>query len=245
MHNRDEYESGDVHKALIASGIFAKTEREVVAGFARRLLLKRLPAGLVLDAERDFSGHVYVIVSGKVNLVYRRADDSELGLTVFGASQIFGAKTLFDPDSHGCFLITRTKVVVVPIAQEQLLGLMAEHPEIGEQLLRLFARWAKETGNLLADFAFADARVRTASRLLVLSKRFGFRVGDAVSVTHEMALSDFARLVRVDPDVVDPTLRGFADCGWIRLQGTDVVIVDAEALQSVCRCGSAQLGGAA
>lgn len=237
MAELEGLKDGAVYEALIGSGIFAKTDPAVVAGLTLQLKPRRLPPGLVVDAGRDFGGYIYVIVSGKVNLVYRHADGFELGLTVFGPSQIIGAKTLFDPDSHGCILVALTEVIVVPIAQDQLLRWLYEHPEIGEQLLRLFARWAKETGNMLVDFALADARARTTSRLLVLSRRFGHREEDVVRVKHDMALRDFALMVGAAPHVVDATLHDFVERGWIRLEDRDVVIVDAEALKSVCHCG--------
>lgn len=186
-----------------------------------------------------------LIASGKVQLVYRRADACEFGLTVFGPSQTLGAKTLFDPDSEGFVLITLTEVVVVPIRRDQLLSWLAEHPEIGEQMLRLFSRWEKECQNLLVDFALADARVRTASRLVVLSKRFGYRDGDALRLAHGMGLEDFAIMVGVAPEVVEATLRGFADRGWIRLQGGDVLVVDTEALKAICRYGDGHMSDVA
>ncbi|BBX43387.1 hypothetical protein X011_13345 [Mycobacterium tuberculosis variant microti OV254] len=73
--------------------------------------------------------------------------------------------------------------------------------------------------NLLVDFALAGARVRTASRLLVLRKRFGYRDGDALRLARSMAFQDFAVMVGVAPEVVDATLRGLADCGWSPVQG--------------------------
>ncbi|ORW33671.1 hypothetical protein AWB91_05715 [Mycobacterium paraense] len=217
---------------MAASGIFARTDPVVVSELSRQLVPQRFPLGHRIDAQSGFGGNVYVIVSGKVQLSFRRPDGCEIGLTILGHSQMFGVKTLFDPDSRGFSLTTLTDVVAAPIARDQLLAWMAERPEIGEQLLRLFARWAKETASSLVDFALADARSRTASRLLMLRQRFGCRDGEAVRVVHDMALTDFALLVGVAPQVVDATLRDFAGLGWIRLEDDSIVIADAQALKS-------------
>ncbi|ORW85205.1 hypothetical protein AWB92_27285 [Mycobacterium sp. IEC1808] len=229
--------SGDVYDALIASGIFARTDPAVVSELSKRLEPVRFPPGHVIDAQCGFHGHVYVIISGKIELTFRRAEGYQIGLTILGPSQIFGAKTLFDPDSSGFTLAALTEVEAVPIARSQLLTWMAERPEIGEQLLRLFARWAKQTASAMVDFALADARSRTASRLLMLSRRFGRRDGELVRVEHDMALTDFALLVGVAPHVADSALREFAQRGWIRLEEQTVVIADMQALKS------AQAGG--
>jgi CRP/FNR family cyclic AMP-dependent transcriptional regulator len=146
---------------------------------------------------------------------------------------MFGVITLFDPGSREMSVTTLTEVVAVPVERDQLLVWMAECPEVSDQVLRLFARWAKAMSNSLADFAFADVSSRVASRLLLLRKRFGRQEGEVVRVVHDLALEDFSLLVGCAPETIGATLRDFEDRGWIRLEDNSVVIVDAQALASV------------
>jgi CRP/FNR family cyclic AMP-dependent transcriptional regulator len=85
----------------------------------------------------------------------------------------------------------------------------------------------------LTDFAFADVHSRVASRLLLLRRRFGHREGEVVRIVHDLTLEDLSRLVGVSPKLIGHTLRDFEDRGWIRLDGTSVVVVDSHALASV------------
>ena len=85
----------------------------------------------------------------------------------------------------------------------------------------------------LADFAFADARGRVASRLSLLKRRFGRREGDAVRIQHDMTPEDFSRLVGVSPEVTRNTLHDFRDRGWIHFDDESVVVVDSQALTAV------------
>ncbi|OBG29513.1 Crp/Fnr family transcriptional regulator [Mycobacterium sp. 852002-51057_SCH5723018] len=219
-----------MYQALIASGIFAKTHPAVVAALSMRLQPEQLPRGRVVGAQSDFGDRVYVIASGKVKVSYSRPDGREIVLTILGPSEIFGFITLFDSGVQEMSVTTLTEVLAVPIGRDQLLRWMAEHPEVSEQVLRLFARWAKRTTNSLMDFAYGDAPSRVASRLLLLRKRFGRRDGEVVRIVHDLTLDDFSLLVGVAPETIGATLRDFERRGWIRLEGNSVVIVDGQAL---------------
>jgi CRP/FNR family transcriptional regulator, cyclic AMP receptor protein len=223
----------DAHQALIASGIFSRTSPEVVAAVSEQLHPEHFSAGHVMGAQSDFGGCVYVIISGKVKVSYRRSGGGEIVLKILGPSEIFGAITLFDPGPQDMSMTTLTEVLAVPIARDQLLTWMVERPEVCDQVLRLFARWVKAMTNSLGDLAFADAQARVANRLLLLRKRFGQQDGDVVRVVHDLTADDFSRLAGVDPETIGATLRGFEANGWIRLEGDSIVIVDGQALSQV------------
>jgi CRP/FNR family cyclic AMP-dependent transcriptional regulator len=123
--------------------------------------------------------------------------------------------------------------MAVPIDRRQLLAWIAQCPEVGAQMLRLFARWTKATTNCFIDFTFADVQSRVASRLLLLRKRFGHQEGEVVRVPRDLTWEDFSLLVGVSPETIGETLCDFEDRGWIRLEDTSVVIVDAQSLTSV------------
>lgn len=236
-------EHGAVHQALITSGIFCRTRPEVVTALAQELHPERLAPGWVMDAQRDFAGSVYVIISGKAKVSYQRADGGEIVLKILGPSEIFGAITLFDPGPQDMSVTALTEVLAVPIGRDQLLAWVLERPEVCDQVLRLFARWVKAMTNSLVEFGFADAQGRIASRLLLLRKRFGRQDGDVVRVVHDLTADDFSRLSGVDPETAAATLRGFEANGWIRLEDDSIVIVDGHALGEVRQLSMGEVCG--
>jgi CRP/FNR family transcriptional regulator, cyclic AMP receptor protein len=237
-HSLDEKRSegvqgADVCRALLASGIFRKTDPDVVSALSRQLKPVRFPPNHVVGAQSDYGGRIYVIISGKVKVVHWRPGGCELALTILGSSEIFGGTSLFDPASCETSVTTLTEVQAVPIERDQLLIWMAEYPELSAQVLRLFARWAKAATNALVDLASADFQSRVARRLLLLMKRFGRREGDVVRVVHDLTLDDLSLFAGVAPATISDTLRDFEDRGWIRLEDNSLVVVDSQALASV------------
>jgi CRP/FNR family transcriptional regulator, cyclic AMP receptor protein len=237
-HNKRQHESccsGDVYGALLASGMFSKTDPAALSRWCEQLKPVRVAPGRVDSVRGDFGGRLYVIVSGKVEISLFRPGGCEIALTVLGSYEIVGGVSLFDPAACETRVAALTEVRVVPIERGQLLMWMAECSEFGAQMLRLYARRTKEMTDTLTDFAFADVHSRVASRLLLLRRRFGHREGEAVRIVHDLTLEDLSRLVGASSELIGHTLRDFEDRGWIRFDGTSVVVVDSQALASVRR----------
>jgi CRP/FNR family transcriptional regulator, cyclic AMP receptor protein len=226
-------ERDDVYQALLASGIFGKTDPARLSRWCEQLTAVRFPPGHVVGARGDLGGRLYVIVSGKMKLSNRPPGGGEIALAVLGRYEIFGAVSLFDPGPCATRVIALTEVLMIPIERSQLLMWMAECAELTAQMLRLYARRTKEMTETLTDLAFADFHSRVASRLLWLKKRFGRRDGEVVRIVHDLTLEDFSRLVGGSPVTIDKTLREFADRGWIHLDDKSVVVVNSQALASV------------
>lgn len=217
----------------MASGIFSKLDRDRVSAASEQLEPAQFSPGDVMDAQSNYGGCVYVIMSGKVKVVHRHSGGSEMMLTILGPREIFGAITLFDPDSREITATALTEVVAVPIERDQFLAWTSECPEFSDQVLRLFARWVKASTNSLMDVAFADVQSRVANQLLLLRKRFGQREDEVVRVVHDLTLEDFSLLVGVAPAAIGETLHEFEDRGWIRLENHSIVVINAHALASV------------
>jgi CRP-like cAMP-binding protein len=222
-----------VRQALLASGIFSKSDPARLSRWCEQLEPARFPAGHTVGGRGDFGGRLYVIISGKVKVSYRRPGGCEFSLTVLGRSEIFGGVPLFDSAAWETSVTTLTEVRAVPIERGHLLMWMAECSELSAQVLRLFARWSKATTDALTDFAFADVQSRVASRLLWLRKRFGRREGEVVRVVHDLTLEDLSGLCGASVEIIDKTLRDFEDRGWIHLGEKSVVVLDSQALASV------------
>jgi CRP/FNR family transcriptional regulator, cyclic AMP receptor protein len=229
-HNKRQHESwgsGDVYQALLASGMFSKTDPAALSRWCEQLKPVRVAPGRVDCVRGDFGGRLYLIVSGKVEISLFRLGGCEIALTVLGSYEIVGGVSLFDPAACETRVAALTEVRVVPIERGQLLLWMAECSEFSAQVR------TKEMTDTLTDFAFADVHSRVASRLLLLRRRFGHREGEAVRIVHDLTLEDLSRLVGASSELIGNTLREFEDRGWIHLDGTSVVVVDSQALASV------------
>ena len=180
-------------------------------------------------ADGEPGDRLYIIISGKVKIGRSSPDGSEKLLAIMGPPDMFGELTMFDPGPRTSSVTTITEVRVVPIDHNVLRAWIFDHPEIAEQLLRVLARRQRRT-NSLADLIYADIPGRVATRLLQLAHRFGTQEDGALRVTHDLTEREIAQLVGASPESVNIALTGFADRGWIRVDGTSVLISESELL---------------
>jgi CRP/FNR family cyclic AMP-dependent transcriptional regulator len=223
----------DVHRALIASGIFGKTDSDVVSAWIEHVTPVRFPPGEIVFAQGDTGSGLYLIASGKVKMAYRHADGREVVIDVVGASDVFGEVSPFDHGTREFTATTVTDVCAVVIERDQLQAWMAECPEIIYQFMRLLARRTDVTTKCSVDLFFADAASRVAKRLLLLGKRFGRRDGDVVRVRHDLTLEDISLFAGVPAETVGTTLCDFRERGWIRFGDCCLEILDGQSLAAL------------
>ena len=224
---------GDVHRALMTSGIFGKTDPDVVSALIEHVTPVRIPPGQVVFAQGDAGSRPYLIASGKVKLAYRHADGREVVLNIVGAAEVFGEVSPFDDGTREFTATTVTDVCAVSIERDQLLAWMAGCPEINFQFMRLLARRADVMTKWSVDLFFADPPSRVAKRLLLLGKRFGRRDGDVVRVRHDLTLEDISLFAGVPAETVGTTLCDFRERGWIRFEDCCLEILDGESLAAL------------
>ena len=223
----------DVRQALIRSGIFGKTDADVLSALIEHMRPVRFSPGHVVFAQGDPGSCLYIIASGRVKLTYRHIDGKEVVLNIVGVSDIFGEVTPFDYGTREFTATAVTEVCAVAIERDQLLAWMAECPEIIYQIMRLLARRADVLTNCVVDFVLADPAYRIARRLLLLGKRFGRREGEVVRVMHDLTLDEISLFAGVTPEAVDATLCDFRARGWIRFEDNCLEIVDGQGLAAV------------
>jgi CRP/FNR family cyclic AMP-dependent transcriptional regulator len=187
------------------------------------------PSGHTVFTEGEPGELLYVIYSGKVKIGRRSPDGGENLLTVLGQSDMFGELSFFDPGPRTYTATTITEVRAVGMDRDTIRAWIADHPEFAEQLLRVLARRLRRA-NHLADLIFTDGPGRVAKRLLQLAHRFGIQEDGALRVTHDLSQDEMAQLVGASRETVDKVLDDFADRGWIRLEGTSVLISESELL---------------
>jgi CRP/FNR family cyclic AMP-dependent transcriptional regulator len=215
------------------TGLFQRLEPRAASVLMKQLQSVDFGAGDVVFAQGDPGDRLYIIASGMVKMSYRSPHGQEHLVTIMGPSDMFGEVSIFDPGGRMYSATSVTEVHALSLSRETIQALIADHPEMVDQLLRLFARRLAQMTNVLTDSILTDVPVRVARRLLQLAQRFGRREDDAVRVTHNLTAQEIEQLVGAGAGTVDGVLRDFVDRGWIRLDGTSLVILDAEALAAL------------
>ena len=126
---------------------------------------------------------------------------------------------------------TISQIRAVAIGADALNSMIAEHPALAEQLLRMLARRAQRTDEEIDDLVFIDGPGRIAKRLLQLARRIGTtEAGGDVLAIHGLTQIELGQLAGVTRETVSKALSNFAERGWIKIGRESVLIVDPDRL---------------
>lgn len=119
----------------------------IVALFAQRtMILERYGPGDVIARERDTCKHVYVIKSGNVEVVARRADGTEEAVKRLGPGDHFGEAALLGELAHPATVRAVTAVEVLKMTPDNLVAFYTSLPEVQEHFRGVMEARLRELG---------------------------------------------------------------------------------------------------
>jgi CRP/FNR family transcriptional regulator, cyclic AMP receptor protein len=222
-------------EVLKKAPLFARLEDDAASALSSAMGTLRLKKGDVLFHEGDSEDRLYIVVSGKIKLGRSGSAGRENLLAVLGPGQMFGELSAFDPGPRSTTATAVTPCELRTLEHEELMGWLADRPEVAEGLLGQMAARLRRANDVVADLVFSDVPGRVAKQLLELANRFGDPGEDGVHVHHDLTQEELAQLVGASRETVNKALADFAARGWIRLEPRSVTILDVERVERRAR----------
>ncbi|MDR0432649.1 MAG: Crp/Fnr family transcriptional regulator [Bifidobacteriaceae bacterium] len=213
------------------AGIDPLERAELLAGAT----VTHLSRGEVLFRQGDSGDTFYIVVVGKMKLGRQAADGRETLIAVLGPGEMIGELTLFDPGPRTATAVAIADAELSALSHYQLSRWIETHPTLATHLLSALARRLRRTNEILGDLVFHDVPGRMARAILDLSQRFGSPADRGTYVRHDLTQEELAQLVGASRETVNKALSGFAQRGWIRLDGRALTVLDPERLQRRAR----------
>lgn len=136
------------------------------------------------------------------------------------------------PDKYPCDAIALDTVYVCRFSFAALTTLATRIPEVQQKLFRMLSADIGRATQLAGDHS-ADERL--AAFLLDMGRRYAARGFSPRSFRLVMPRADIANHLRLAAETVSRVLRRFCDQRLVRVDGREVELLDAQALQKLAR----------
>ena len=115
--------------------LFDRLSRETIEKILPQTAITHFAVGEIIYRQGDESVSIYIILQGRVNLVYQSEQGAETDFALLEAGEHFGVMSLLSGSSRfeTARAIERTETVVIP--REVFLELYAKHPEIFQTVI--------------------------------------------------------------------------------------------------------------
>ncbi len=200
--------------------------REEDPAFSKVVSMRSFHRGEIVATSDDLATKMYVLMSGKVNMVCTNNEGRRLVIAVLEPGAIFGEGALENPGDPNIFAEAVDKAAIWIIPASEARNLTMQYPILGWGMLQTYGQRLMQVENSLEDVAYKKLPERLASLLLELSDH---EDGLIKGVSHQ-ALADHLGTYR---ETVSAILRDFKRQELVELGYRRINILDVETLKDI------------
>src|SRR5678815_2272680 len=105
------------------------------------LQVVNLKPGEILFREGEPGEHLYVVLSGDLEILMGPGTDNELILNVVHEEEYIGEMSLLEPDGHRTTSArARTDLVLLSMSRSQFRDLLSRHPELARSMISVLSQ---------------------------------------------------------------------------------------------------------
>lgn len=200
--------------------------RDQDPAFNKVVSAKQFERGAVVATADDLAKKIYVLMSGRVNMVCTNNEGRRLVITTLEPGAIFGEGALDNTGDPSVFVEAAEKTSLWVIPAGEARQVVMQYPILSWGLLQTYGERLLQVENSLEDVAYKKLPERLAMLLLDLSDG---EEGLIQGVSHQ-ALADHLGTYR---ETVSAILREFKRQELVKLGYRRINIVDAETLKDI------------
>lgn len=194
--------------------------------FFKVITVQQVERNAIVATADDMTTHMYVLTSGKVNMVCTNNEGRRLVIASLEPGAIFGEGALANSGDPRVFAEAAEDAVVWMIPSSEAHNLTMQYPILGWGMLQTYGARLMQVENSLEDVAYKKLPERLAALLLDLGD---YEIGTIHGVSHQ-ALADHLGTYR---ETVSAILRDFKRQALVELGYRRINILDAETLKEV------------
>lgn len=200
--------------------------RDEDPAFNKVISIKYFERGEVVAQPDDLASKMYMLMSGKVNLVCTNNEGRRLVIATLDAGAIFGEGALDTPGDPNVFVEAADKVSIWVVPAGEARNMTIQYPILGWGMLQTYGERLHQVENSLEDVAYKKLPERLAMLLLDLGS---YQNGLIKGVSHQ-SLADHLGTYR---ETVSAILRDFKRQDVVELGYRRITIVDVEELKAI------------
>ncbi len=200
--------------------------REEDPAFDKVIVTQRFERGRLVASAEAMASRMYVLMSGKVNLLCTNNEGRRLVIATLEPGAIFGEGALGMNSDQNVFAEAAEDSAVWVIPASEARSMTMQYPILGWGMLQTYGMRLMQVENSLEDVAYKKLPERLAALLVELDAD---QSGTIKGVSHQ-ALADRLGTYR---ETVSAILRDFKRQGLVELGYRRIKLVDTETLRDV------------
>ena len=173
------------------------------------------------------------LLTGRVRMIIR-AGDKEMFLSMFERGEIFGERALLDGLPRGADAVAEDEATCIILKREEVLPLLFQYPESMFCIVRMLCNRLLRYTETMQLHSTQNLTTRLASYLLFLARTYGKDINGEMVIRSGLNQSDIGQKLGSTRESINRQLKSFVDQGFIIIRGDEIVLLDSNALITIC-----------
>lgn len=180
-----------------------------------------------------FAPYIIYVVKGLVKVYLQTGYDKQINISIAKTGDFLAFSSIFGENIHTYSTQAITDAEICMIEKESLKETLLQHPQFALQVTSKNYRNERHLLEIIKNVSYKQMRGKLASSLLYLSQD-EFIGEDIFNFLTRQDIADFAS---ISTESAIKFLKEFEKEKMIKLQGKDIVILNAEMLESISKNG--------
>jgi CRP-like cAMP-binding protein len=154
--------------------------------------VRRLPKDLRIFSQGDEGVRAHTVIEGGVRITQSGSDGAQVVMRLIGPGEMFGTVALFTDGRYPADAITLSETLEASWREAELLELMARHPPIATNVIRIIGRRLQEVQDRVRELATQRVERRVAHAVLRLARQAGHSTATGTAIEFPLRRKDVA-----------------------------------------------------
>lgn len=211
--------------------LFSELPEAHLQSLGELLIERSYRRGATIFFEGDPGDALYIVRSGIVKISRVAEDGREKTLAFLGKGEPFGEMALIDGGPRSAIAQALEATSLYALHRADFLAALTENPALSLGVIKVLSARLQQANAQLMDLVFRDVRGRVAQALLDLARRHGVPLTNGRMISVKLTHQEIANLVGTARETVSRTFAELQDSGIIRIEGRNIVLLDAAQLE--------------
>lgn len=175
--------------------LFSRLSSSQIARIEATSVAKNFDRGGVVYLPSDRNDSVALLARGRVRVYHLTQEGKQAVLAIMDPGEMFGELSLMSDGHREEFAEAMEKSTVILIPREEVLGLMAEYPDVALGVSRLMGFRRQRVERRLKSLLFRSNRERLVHLLLELASKYGEQTEEGVRIGIKLSHQELANII--------------------------------------------------
>lgn len=223
-HQNDVIADNDLFKGL------SENQLDQIRGISRTIDFDR---DSHIFWEGDEGSGFFIVVSGTVKIYKASSEGKEQILHIYGPGQPFGEVPVFAGREFPASAVAVDPSRLLFIPRKDFINLIAAHPSLALNMLALLSMRLRQFTVQIEHLSLKEVPGRLAAYLIYLADE----QESLSSVRLPVSKGQLASLLGTIPETLSRIFARMSSQGYIKVQGTEIVLLDYSALEDLAESG--------